>query len=494
MTDLKINDLPEEIIVNTKQSNKKLQDTGQRFESSEHSDIGNYSLHCFIDWLSTQPEGAKFKQQLESFLKISDNPNEIQIWDPVKEKSTNEIPIYEVQLSTGLRITVGEIVALAGDFFGIADRPISFADPEDEKGSTDRFEDAYMTPFSDDPEIGNIISNVVNHVRAEAEEQHSHFELGVRCRKLPMQGLLGNIQYGLERREEGSFKGFWHSPYFDLALKNFDHFGQEARRTFLTGHKIAIKKAQEAGSQHNLGALKIAFLQEMFACHFLTDLFASGHIRTPRKEILNYIIKSRNKELSNLDISQNPILKDISSIDILMAGLVGKVMHDQDSSNGVYVKIRKNADTNQERNPEEIWLASGDGNFYNTSNQAYAVIVCQTVVLALKDLYQAYNNNLDFTVLDKELESYIPEEDHEQNLRACNRPLFSKEGNTILYSGMQRELDCVYANVASICCSLFDITVKPLVHTVDEIKTDTKEKIEALHNRLMENQASCRLQ
>jgi hypothetical protein len=185
----------------------------------------------------------------------------------------------------------------------------------------------------------------------------------------------------------------------------------------------------------------------MFACHFLTDLFAAGHIRTPRKEILNYVIGTKGGGSSNFNISDNPDLTQVFTIDIVIAGLWGKMMHDEDSSNGIYVKIKKDAATGEERDPDENLEASGDGNFYRKSNHAYAVIVCQTVVLALKDLFLAYNHNLESTVLDKELLSYIPREDVDENLRMHNRPLFARNGDSISYNGVEKMIDCVYSNV-----------------------------------------------
>ena len=70
----------------------------------------------------------------------------------------------------------------------------------------------------------------------------------------------------------------------DLALNNHDHFLPYAKDAYLTGHQLAIEKAREASQYPQDPALKKkllheAFSMEAFACHFLTDSFASGHIR-----------------------------------------------------------------------------------------------------------------------------------------------------------------------------------------------------------------------
>ena len=70
----------------------------------------------------------------------------------------------------------------------------------------------------------------------------------------------------------------------ELTENNYDHFLPYAKDAYLTGHQLAIQKAREA-SEYPLDpelrkkVLHEAFSMEAFACHFLTDSFASGHIR-----------------------------------------------------------------------------------------------------------------------------------------------------------------------------------------------------------------------
>ena len=70
----------------------------------------------------------------------------------------------------------------------------------------------------------------------------------------------------------------------DLTENNHNHFLPYAKDAYLTGHQLAIEKAREASQYPRDPALRKTLLQEAFsmeafACHFLTDSFASGHIR-----------------------------------------------------------------------------------------------------------------------------------------------------------------------------------------------------------------------
>ena len=67
-----------------------------------------------------------------------------------------------------------------------------------------------------------------------------------------------------------------------MAANNHDHFLPYAKDAYLTGHQLAMEKAKEAGKhggKESKHLLHEAFSLDGFACHFLTDSFASGHIR-----------------------------------------------------------------------------------------------------------------------------------------------------------------------------------------------------------------------
>ena len=81
--------------------------------------------------------------------------------------------------------------------------------------------------------------------------------------------------------------------FIDLADTNWDHFSFNGRTwsAYSAGHSLAMEAAVVA---HTLAANKApeekiaaqllhAYVYDAFAQHFLTDSWAAGHIRTPRK-------------------------------------------------------------------------------------------------------------------------------------------------------------------------------------------------------------------
>ncbi len=498
------NDFPDEITIESQEVAKPT-NHGQSFEASEHSDIGNYSLYKFIQSIPDEKNTSEFKNALNACLKASANPNKTKIYDPQQGKAV-EIPLYEVTLPGGnSSILVGDVVALAGDFFSTDDyEPIGFgATTADSKVGEDectkRFKNAYSNLFNPDKNKQQMVTEIVAHLRQEAEEHHEHFSFSVKLSKKKLHEKTSNIMYKLKKADEKSLKGIWHSPDFDLALKNFDNFGDEAKKTYITGHKLAIQQASEAGNAANPAKkqelLKQALLLEMFACHFLTDLFAAGHLRTPRKELLNHIMGK--------DLSHTPDLKTVPYADLVTAGFFAKKMHDEDGKNGVYVKINKSAKTKQK--DEKGFIASGDGNFFKIgTNDEYALRVCETVVLALGDLFLAFQQRMNETILDKDLLSYLPYPDAAKNVRKY--PLFSiQQGQVVCRGDTKKDLKgfitetipCIPTNIGLVACRLFNVKVKPAATAVasaaESVKTFAKEEIADLHTKLKDHHISCNI-
>ena len=68
-----------------------------------------------------------------------------------------------------------------------------------------------------------------------------------------------------------------------LALTNHDHFQPHAKFAYLAGHELALACAKQAGlsddEEERKNGLEEAYAIDWFTCHFLTDSFASGHMR-----------------------------------------------------------------------------------------------------------------------------------------------------------------------------------------------------------------------
>ncbi|WP_433379086.1 S8 family serine peptidase [Actinoplanes sp. CA-142083] len=75
--------------------------------------------------------------------------------------------------------------------------------------------------------------------------------------------------------------------YRELAARNVSHFsaGGTGWQAYSLWHARAITDALEAGRNGDDAIWRRALTKEAFGDHFLTDLFAAGHVRMPRAEI-----------------------------------------------------------------------------------------------------------------------------------------------------------------------------------------------------------------
>lgn len=425
-----LKDLPEEIEI---ACGAPVKSEGQSYESNEHSDMGNYAFKLFLEEINKNEQLNEFRDLLLRMIIPDENQKSFMLYDPRLEKA---IPtqLFKVEITKDLFLTPGDIVALAGDFFGDPNKPIAFGEDEDKAKKDDvnadtkenRFRKAYSTLMNSPQRTGQI-KKVIAHIRddAEAVKPDAHWKIKLK-KKIVDATDANNIKYAYELKDES----FWHSPYFKLAFTNFDHFGEEARVAYLTGHKLAIEFAKKAGLEKDpiekRDLVKKALLHELFACHFLTDLFASGHVRTPRKEILNYLVETQTpKDGPVKDIRATPNLINISTVNLMVAGFFARKMHDEDNDKGVYVKHQK-ADS-------KPWLSFGDNNYFKPLNNENAKQASDTMLAALKDLVLAYNQQE--TRLDKNLNEYVPTANGAGNEEANRAPMFKIEKNTILCRG-----------------------------------------------------------
>jgi hypothetical protein len=109
---------------------------------------------------------------------------------------------------------------------------------------------------------------------------------------------------------EANVRFAWNAKsYVELALRNTDHFGWHNMRAYCHHHAEALKLAVACGRRTDQAFYR-ALCTNAFADHFLTDGFAAGHIRVPRKEIREWAEKCGLNEK--------------------IAGVLSKLLHDQD--------------------------------------------------------------------------------------------------------------------------------------------------------------------
>jgi hypothetical protein len=183
------------------------------------------------------------------------------------KRVASDIPI---SLPNGLTLTYSQINALSGDFYGTK-YPIS--DGKDDQDRSDRFVAAFRTLADPDPRQPKEANELLKVLKIEVDEVNKALKTG----KDPSEAYLKVADQ--TKAFISITKGRKSIPgYLELALINWDHFGEGARIAYNTGHATAIRRAIG-------GDLLGAYSMNAFADHFLEDSFSAGHLRTPRKRL-----------------------------------------------------------------------------------------------------------------------------------------------------------------------------------------------------------------
>ena len=184
--------------------------------------------------------------------------------------------------------------------------------------------------------------------------------------------------------EEGDYPDFnkqyaWNFPKYTRILEdNLDHFGFHNVLRYADAHGQALEiayKASKLRSSHPEKAKKLmekAFFYNGFADHFLTDSFASGHMRVPRLQINHW---AANRGLRSRD-----------------AGILTKIIHDRDGE-----VIKSGAHGLPVRNSVgDTWFARCDAQlFFNYTEGVKGVeIAVESVASSIQEILDAYDGKL----------------------------------------------------------------------------------------------------
>src|SRR5918997_3881838 len=152
-----------------------------------------------------------------------------------------------IDLGNGVVLTWGEIVALAGDEYGSPEELL-----EDTK-----------TPEG--------------KARLRAALEHD--------------GIPGAIAGTLPAPTKEQ-RAAHEAKFIRLAMDNVAPFpdGGAAISAWSRHHAAAIELAVQAGLANDPAGIILPYLHEAFGEHFLTDCFSGGHVRTPRKQILEFYV------------------------------------------------------------------------------------------------------------------------------------------------------------------------------------------------------------
>lgn len=195
-------------------------------------------------------------------------------------------PLTELEIRPGLTLTYGEVVALAGDYYG--------------------------TPEELSEELTPAVAEAIR---------------------------------GVTPQDEGTFLLNTHRGWFDyvnLANENQDHFAPRSWARYALHHKEALLLALDKD-------LDAALVRNAFADHFLTDAFASGHLRVPRDLLVG-----------------------------LSGGLPSKKMHDEENVHGLWVRSASGF----------VWRCYGDDQL--GTNPVHLTLTAHAVGLSLLRVFRAY--------------------------------------------------------------------------------------------------------
>ncbi|KAJ7766472.1 hypothetical protein DFH07DRAFT_955203 [Mycena maculata] len=306
------------------------------------------------------------------------------IGDKVKLKFHGKDPIsgsqfaYKAGAQGEYTLSYGLIVALAGDFYGNYT-----AGPGDAEQLSDNWDD-------DNPQKSvKLAFELAESLSADKEQ---YLGAVMSTMKKEWKEVIDGMRNGMDVAQ--IFHGFGEKydkqfnidtekvpilgvgAYALLAHCNWDHFGQCAYNAYKAVHSAALDVARKAFTRPDKAEeiLCAAYFLEAYAQHFLTDLFSSGHLRTPRRALHKTLFPS----FATSDHSQF-----FDPVDWLSPrDRCAQKMHDEDCANGLWV-------TNA---VGDTWAAYGDkqllsGKSYQ--NFLQAVKACQAGV---DEVFEASQN------------------------------------------------------------------------------------------------------
>lgn len=256
-------------------------------------------------------------------------------------------------MQNGSVLTYGQILALAGDFYGVVGQPIC-----DDPAPPTVYNKAFGSLSSGDPaelaKILEIMQQEIDAVNQAIKNGSSVFAV--------YEDLGDTLSAKWNRATGGGVTD--QEPwlplgrYLELASTNWDHFSPWSTVAYKIGHKAAMTLAAQAGAAGNVDQLRQAYALNAFADHFLSDMFSAGHMRTPRKQLWQECTPSN------------------------AGSYCARYMHDEDCSQGLTV-------TNQ---AGQTWLAYGDKAYFEPANKTNAAICLQAVQASADDIHSAYMN------------------------------------------------------------------------------------------------------
>ncbi|QSH41725.1 hypothetical protein P0136_06555 [Lentisphaerota bacterium ZTH] len=278
-------------------------------------------------------------------------------------------------LPNGLRISYGQLAAMP-DLFSVVGN--SASDTRDPVEAEERF----LRNFNDLAESSQSVTRF-NKIWPVMQDEYEQITAAVEKGLDPaytFQKISGDIDERLNRATGGGsiFTGMYPlGNYLKLAVNCFDHFGEDAIFAYHIGHNAAMKAAVLAGKIERgaatpstsdiqkygkdlkliaLNHLEYAYALNAFACHYMMDRFAGGHIRAPFRQLCQTVF------------TQN------------IGACLGKYAHNEDCCDNLIVRNQLG----------ETWTAYGDHEFFSDCNRENRARLAAMLQQSADEVFDAY--------------------------------------------------------------------------------------------------------
>lgn len=272
-------------------------------------------------------------------------------------------------LPNGVILTYAEIMTLGGDFYGVVEKPIALGQfPDDRKK---RFENAYAT-LAIDPNALLEVPKILADIKLEMLQVQEGIDKGENPRDIYARiatdhtvewncitgGFCASDSPGLPKDAIHKIFFLKQGRYLKLSDTDYDHFEEFAWMSYTAGHSVALAKAIEAHNENDIKKLEEAYAMNAFACHYLSDLFSSGHMRTPHYLLSSLVFPST------------------------LGSILTNYMHNEDNQSGLLVTNHRG----------DKWKAYGDTCYLDARNQVNRDLLQQALQTSADEVFAVYTD------------------------------------------------------------------------------------------------------
>lgn len=315
---------------------------------------------------------------------------------------------FKIKMDSGDSLTFGQLLALSGDFywgriqvsdyrgndteamtrfllnFNTLNNPFNGGDP-DVQVFVNQTDDTVVYQAR---QIIKLINEEINDLRAAIQNnqsvrgvfytpkrEKSDLDFVNITRKPGTKPYKSIISAALDMSSTGGGR------YLQLALKNNDHFANDAEYTYTIGHTAALVEARKGyETKGDLRFYHRALAMDAMSCHFLSDTFAGGHARTNSRDI-------RNGPGATLDWSNS------------VAGLLVKVQHDEENTRGLNVRNALN----------DQWITYGDKNLFRPENAPSRAMQTKAIQSSINEIWLAFSTGVITLPRDYKALTFMPQ-------------------------------------------------------------------------------------